>query len=159
MYKSSMIRIVKLSLFLVLAIGSGQAQTNKPVRLWYDKPAAQWEETLALGNGRLGMMPDGGVMQESIVLNDITLWSGAPQDANNYNANKKLPEIQKLLLAGKNDQAQALIDKDFICTGKGSGAEPFGCFQTLGRLGISFNYDATATTDYRRELSLDNAIA
>ena len=29
--------------------------------LWYDEPAAQWEETLPLGNGRLGMMPDGAI--------------------------------------------------------------------------------------------------
>lgn len=154
-------KLIKAGQLFLLLVGVSyvQSQSKAPLRLWYNKPAAQWEETLPLGNGRLGMMPDGGVMKESIVLNDITLWSGAPQDANNYNANKKLPEIQKLLIEGKNDQAQALIDKDFICTGKGSGAEPFGCFQTLGRLGISFNYDATATTDYRRELSLDNAIA
>jgi alpha-L-fucosidase 2 len=144
---------------LLLVIGYVQAQQQAPLRLWYSKPAAQWEETLPLGNGRLGMMPDGGLMKENIVLNDITLWSGAPQDANNYNANKKLPAIQKLLLEGKNDQAQALIDKDFICTGKGSGAEPYGCFQTLGRLGLSFNYDTTGYSDYRRQLSLDNAIA
>lgn len=162
MYKSSMIRIGKISLLLLLSISSGQAQPNKPLRLWYDKPAAQWEETLPLGNGRLGMMPDGGVMQENIVLNDITLWSGAPQDANNYTANQKLPEIQKLLLEGKNDAAQALINKDFICTGKGSGAEPFGCFQTLGRLGIAFNYDGQANapfTNYNRQLSLNDATA
>src|SRR5687767_9651858 len=87
---------------LLLVIGYAQAQQKAPLRLWYNKPAKQWEETLPLGNGRLGMTPDGGVMKESIVLNDITLWSGAPQDANNYNANKKLPEIQKLLLEGKN---------------------------------------------------------
>ncbi|OQP52644.1 glycoside hydrolase [Niastella yeongjuensis] len=161
MYKSSMIRIGKLSLLLLLIAGSGRAQ-NKPLRLWYDKPAAQWEETLPLGNGRLGMMPDGGVLQESIVLNDITLWSGAPQDANNYNANKKLPEIQKLLLEGKNDEAQELINKDFVCTGKGSGAEPFGCFQTMGRLGIAFTYEGAANvpfTSYSRQLSLNNATA
>ena len=59
---------------------------KEPLRLWYDKPAAQWEETLPLGNGRLGMTPDGGVTEEKIVLNDITLWTGAPQDANNYDA-------------------------------------------------------------------------
>src|ERR1044072_9056808 len=74
-----------------------------PLRTWYDQPARQWEETLPLGNGRLGMMPDGGILREHIVLNDITLWSGAPQDANNYEAYKKLPEIRQLLLAGKND--------------------------------------------------------
>ena len=150
----------QIMLCLLLWTGSSYSQQKAPLRLWYNKPAAQWEETLPLGNGRLGMMPDGGVMQESTVLNDITLWSGAPQDANNYNASKKLPEIQKLLIEGKNDQAQALIDKDFICTGKGSGAEPFGCYQTLGRLGISFNYDGQKEfTGYRRELSLNDAIA
>ncbi len=135
-----------------------------PLRLWYEKPAAQWEETLPLGNGRLGMMPDGGVMKENIVLNDITLWSGAPQDANNKEAYKKLPEIQRLLLEGKNDQAQALIDKDFICTGKGSGAEPFGCFQTMGNLSIAYRYNGVQDNEvkysnYTRGLSLDNAIA
>lgn len=28
-------------------------------QLYYMSPAAIWEETLPLGNGRLGMMPDG----------------------------------------------------------------------------------------------------
>ncbi len=45
---------------------------HRPLQLWFDKPAAQWEETLPLGNGRLGMTPDGGVEKEKIVLNDIT---------------------------------------------------------------------------------------
>jgi alpha-L-fucosidase 2 len=159
-------KLIRTGQLFLLLLGAGlvQAQQKTPLRLWYNKPATQWEETLPLGNGRLGMMPDGGIMKESIVLNDITLWSGAPQDANNYNANKKLPEIQRLLIEGKNDQAQALIDKDFICTGKGSGAEPYGCYQTLGRLNVAFSYDVTGSTDtpfrdYRRELSLDNAIA
>jgi alpha-L-fucosidase 2 len=34
------------------------------------------------------------IKEEHIVLNDITLWSGAPQDANNYEAYKSLPEIR-----------------------------------------------------------------
>src|ERR1700749_2252580 len=96
-----------VSLFLYSSILSfGQ---NRPLRLWYDQPAGHWEETLPLGNGRLGMMPDGGVTKEKIVLNDITLWSGASQDANNYEAYKKLPAIRLLLLQGRNDEAQALI--------------------------------------------------
>ena len=45
--------------------------------LWYDEPAVQWEETLPLGNGRLGMMPDGGIGKEHIVLNEISMWSGS----------------------------------------------------------------------------------
>ncbi|RWY46016.1 glycoside hydrolase family 95 protein [Mucilaginibacter gilvus] len=134
---------------------------NKPLRLWYDKPAARWEETLALGNGRLGMMPTSGVYEDNITLNDITLWSGAPQDANNYEAYKSLPEIRRLLSEGKNDEAQALVDKNFICKGIGSGGVPFGCYQTLGNLQLKFNYagDKAVPTDYKRELSLNNAVA
>lgn len=138
---------------------------KEPLRIWYDKPAGQWEETLPLGNGRLGMMPDGGVQKEKIVLNDITLWSGSPQDANNYDAYKKLPEIRQLLLEGKNDKAQDIINQSFICTGQGSGGARWGCFQTLGSLHLQFTYSGTRDGDsvaydhYQRELSLDNALA
>src|SRR5688572_82057 len=113
------------------------AQSNA-LELRYDKPAQTWEETLPLGNGRMGMMPDGGITTEKITLNDITLWSGAPQDANNYEAYKQLPRIRQLLKEGRNDEAQALMDKDFICTGKGSGSVPFGCYQVLGELQLQF---------------------
>ena len=59
-----------VTLLFIVSLCLGQQQ---PLRLWYDKPARVWEETLPLGNGRLGMMPDGGVTKENIVLNDITL--------------------------------------------------------------------------------------
>jgi alpha-L-fucosidase 2 len=139
------------------------AQT-KQLKLWYKQPAQRWEETVALGNGRLGMMPDGGVTAEKVVLNDITMWSGSSQDANNYEAYKKLPEIRNLLAAGKNVEAQAIIDKSFVCTGKGSGGVPFGCFQMLGDLNLSYRYKGIEDKDvkyenYERELSLNNALA
>jgi alpha-L-fucosidase 2 len=95
-----------ITLTLILCTLNLTAQQK--LRLWYDKPANMWEETLPLGNGRLGMTPDGGISKEKIVLNDITLWSGSPQDANNYQANKSLPEIRSLILEGKNDEAQAV---------------------------------------------------
>ncbi|MES2378285.1 MAG: glycoside hydrolase family 95 protein [Bacteroidota bacterium] len=146
-------------LLSLTTIAFGQKQQ---LRLHYDKPAVTWEETLPLGNGRLGMMPNSGISTEKIVLNDITLWSGSPQDANNYEAYKKLPEIRDLLLAGKNVEAQNLIDKDFVCTGKGSGGRQWGCFQTLGDLNLQFDYgnaDAAKFANYQRELSLNNAVA
>lgn len=148
-------------LFLITCFITSIAFTqNKPLKLWYDKPAAQWEETLPLGNGRLGMTPNSDINEEHIVLNDITLWSGAPQDANNYEAYKSLPEIRRLLAEGKNDEAQQLVDKNFICKGVGSGSEPFGKYQVLGDLKIKFNYaDHSIPQNYKRELSLDNAIA
>lgn len=136
------------------------AAQQQPLRLWYNKPAKVWEETLPLGNGRLGMTPDGGVNREKIVLNDITLWSGAPQDANNYEAYKQLPAIRQLLKEGKNDEAQALMDKSFVCTGKGSADVPFGCFQMLGELSLGYAYPkADSPSRYERALSLNDAIA
>ena len=140
------------------------APKQKDLKLWYDKPASQWEETLPLGNGRLGMTPDSKISNETIVLNDISLWSGAPQDANNYEAYKKLPAIRKLLIEGRNDEAQQLVNKDFVCLGKGGRGEPFGCFQTLGNLQIQYQYNgneinSSQVTNYYRELNLNNALA
>lgn len=113
-------------------------------------------------NGRLGITPNSGIDEEEIFLNDITLWSGGEQDANNYKAHKYLPEIRKLLLSGGNAKAEALVNKYFICTGKGSEDVPFGEFQVLGRLRLKFNYDGLNSNEYsnyRRELVLDSAIA
>jgi alpha-L-fucosidase 2 len=151
--------ITAIAFILPVAVCTGQ---DHPLTLKYDKPAQAWEETLPLGNGRLGMMPDGGVNTEKIVLNDITLWSGAPQDANNYEAYKQLPEIRRLLKEGRNDEAQALMDKDFVCTGKGSGSVPFGCYQVLGELQLQYfhdNTDKVQPRQYERTLSLSQAMA
>lgn len=160
--------IVKLTSLLLFALGTASYAQKTPLRLWYDKPAKVWEETLPLGNGRLGMMPDGGIQSETIVLNDITLWSGGPQDANNYDANKSLPQIRNFLQAGKNDEAEKLINKAFVCRGEGSGHGdganvPFGCYQVLGNLTMKFDekskHSESAIKDYKRELVLSEAIA
>ena len=70
-----MFLIIRVSCIVLLSTTYGYTQTLK---LWYDKPAAMWEETLPLGNGRLGMMPDGGVHKETIVLNDIRMLTNIP---------------------------------------------------------------------------------
>ncbi|RVU02838.1 glycoside hydrolase family 95 protein [Mucilaginibacter limnophilus] len=133
---------------------------KQELKLWYDKPAGMWEETLPLGNGRLGMTPDGGVSTEKITLNDITLWSGSPQDANNYNAYKVLPQIRKLIMEGKNDEAQELVNKEFVCKGPGSGGAQYGKFQVLGELQLQFDYEGKEEPqNYTRQLSLNTAIA
>lgn len=133
--------------------------------LWYDAPADIWESALPLGNGRLGMMPDGGVFRENIVLNDITMWSGSEADYSNPEALKSLPEIRKLLIDGKNYEAQQLMYETFTCGNKGSnygaGADAtFGCYQTLGNIGIDYSYgNDVKTKNYRRGLDLKTATA
>lgn len=140
------------------------AQSDE-LSVWYKQPARQWEESLPLGNGRLGMMPHGGIEKEVITLNEITLWSGGVQDANNVQASSHLPQIRSLLLQGRNDEAELLVNENFVCTGEGSGRGnganvPFGCYQTLGELQIDFDYpDQNLVTNYTRTLSLTDAIA
>ena len=117
-----------------------------------------------MGNGHLGMMPDGGIEKETIVLNDITLWSGAPSDDSNPKALDSLPEIQRLLKEGKNDEAQNLMYETFVCGGAGSGhgqgaKVPFGCYQTLGQMAIEFyDPDSGSVTNYKRTLCLNDAL-
>ena len=157
----------KMLLFLVMAgaLCACHRAATEPWVLRYDRPAEIWEECLPLGNGHLGMMPDGGVEVETIVLNDITLWSGAPSDDRNPKALQSLPEIQCLLKEGSNDLAQQLMYETFVCGGEGSGHGqganvPFGCFQTLGTMTLSFQYPNEDTiTHYQRSLCLDRATA
>jgi alpha-L-fucosidase 2 len=48
------------------------------LKLWYDKPASNWVEALAVGNGKIGAMVFGGVEKELLQLNESTLFSGGP---------------------------------------------------------------------------------
>src|SRR4030095_17116548 len=73
---------------------AGDALANASSRLWYRRPAQRWVEALPIGNGRLGAMVFGGVVEERLQLNDDTLWSGGPKDWNNPKARSVLPEIR-----------------------------------------------------------------
>ncbi len=132
--------------------------------IWFDKPAANFTESTPLGNGRLGAMMFGGVKDERIVLNESSVWSGSHQDADRPDAYKSLPEIQELLIEGKNAEAEALMNAKFTCKGPGSangtGDSQFGCYQVLGNLHLSFSGEPDVPFEnYRRELNLDDAVA
>ena len=142
------------------------AETAQELALRFNTPATAWEETLPLGNGRIGMMPDGGIDKELIVLNDITMWSGSEDpEALNPEALNYLPKIRELLLTGKNGEAQRMMYDHFQCGGLGSSGgkskdAPYGCFQMLGDLHINYSYPQTEDTgNYVRTLSLNDAVA
>ncbi len=85
------------------------AGTGDPLTLWYDAPAADWEQALPVGNGRLGAMIFGGVDHELLQLNDITVWSGGPElTADRPEAYKHLPEIRAAIRAGDHRKADQL---------------------------------------------------
>lgn len=132
--------------------------------LRFDKPAVRFQQSLPLGNGRLGAMVFGGVNEERIVLNESSVWSGSREDADRPDAHKALPEIRSLLLAGKNVEAEALVNANFTCRNKGSGwgsgeNVPFGCYQTLGNLRLTFGNSAGGAEEYSRKLDMASAVA
>lgn len=127
-------------------------------RLYFDKPARIWEETLPLGNGRLGMMPDGGIFQEKIVLNEISLWSGSEADYSNPEAAGSLPLIQQLLLEGRNREAQELMYRTFVP--RIPSGNTYGSYQILGNLVLTYHYrHQPDTSGYHRILQLNEALA
>lgn len=137
--------------------------TEKKQSYFFDRPADMWEESFPLGNGRIGLMPDGGIVREKIVLNEISLWSGGKQDSDNPQASWYLPRIRQLLFEGRNDEAQELMYNTFVCKGEGSalgnGANaPYGSYQLLGNLYIDYTDKNDQAEAYRRELSLNNAV-
>jgi alpha-L-fucosidase 2 len=80
---------------------SCQKSTDDPnLRLWYNKPASIWEEALPLGNGKTGAMVFGGVVTERYQLNDITLWSGYPEDENNPDGPEILEKTREAVFKG-----------------------------------------------------------
>lgn len=121
--------------------------------LWYRKPAAEWTEALPVGNGRIGAMVFGGVAEERLQLNEDTLWGGGPYDPVNPQAREALPEVRKLIFAGRYDEAQKLASAKVMATPLRQMA-----YQVLGDLLLSFpGLAALDDGSYRRELDIDAA--
>src|ERR1700691_4785726 len=147
-----MTKKTSLTLFMALVLAGMAAPLlaveNKSLpcetTIWFDAPANDFMESSPMGNGRLGAMMFGGVNDERIVLNESSVWSGSPQDADRPDAYKVLPEIRRLLLEGKNPEAEALLNANFTCQGPGSGGAQYGCYQVLGNLHLSFLADTNA---------------
>ena len=94
------------------------------MRLFYRQPAARWEETLPVGNGKQGGMVWGTVPEERIGLNDENLWSGYPRDKNRPHGGACLEEVRekifRAVLAG-----WSFVPEKGICqlSGKSAGSD------------------------------------
>ena len=123
-------------------------------RLWYDTPAKIWLEALPIGNGRLGGMVYGGPQTDEIQLNEDSFWSGGPHNNNSTTSAKNLDKVRNLIFSGKEQEAENLINQQFI---KG----PHGMkYLSLGSLKMAHTgITANKAVNYERELNLQTALS
>jgi len=128
-----------------------QAQTNT---LWYESPSKEWTDALPVGNGRIGAMIYGNPFNETIQLNEESLWAGSPADGNAVTG-EHLSRIQQLIIDNKISEAVELADKYLR-----SDPERIRSYQTFGDLNIQYFYpvDSYKCSDYRRSLDLTTGI-
>lgn len=123
-------------------------------RLWYKQPAAEWEEALPIGSGRLGAMVYGGTDRERIQLNEESMWYGGRADRINPDFKDNLPLIRKYLDEGQIAKAERLMDQSM--SGCPDSMHPY---QTLGEITFTFyGIDREKVTEYTRSLDLDQAV-
>ena len=126
------------------------AQEQAPMVLNYDKPATFFEESLPIGNGKMGALIYGGSDDNVIYLNDITLWTGKPVDRNlDADAHQWIPKIREALF---NEDYQLADSLQLHVQGPNS-----QYYQPLGTLHIK-DLGLGEIKDYRRSLNIDSAI-
>ena len=150
------------SILLLAAITSISLSCNKTFNdsehiLSYEQPASVWQEMLPVGNGRMGMMLDGNPLEEQIIINEISLWSGSEVDYANPDAAESLPAIRQALIEGRNARAQEIMYERFVPKKETDGGT-YGTYQVLGQLIMRHDYAGKAEPEhYRRWIDLREA--
>lgn len=144
-----------ITLLLLIPVSRTFAQNggDQSLRIWFDEPAATWNEALPVGNGRLGAMIFGNPAEERIQLNEETLWTGGPYHPAVEGAHESLAQIQEYLFAGDVMRAHDLFGRTMM----GIPYEQMK-YQSLGDLWLSFPGHETPD-NYVRELDLNTAVS
>lgn len=140
-----------LGMFAALGVSGQKPASGNDLTLWYESPAANWNEALPVGNGHMGAMIFGDPREERLQLNENTLYSGEPgMQFTEYNIFKSFPEVVRAAQDGEYDKADALIRRDWL-------GRLHQCYQPLGDLFIRFP-ERGEVTNYYRELNLADAV-
>ncbi len=122
------------------------------VLLWYNQPAAKWEDAMPVGNGRLGAMVFGKTDEERIQFNEDTYWTGGPYSTVVKGGYKMLPEIQKKIFENKMLEAHNLFGRYLM----GYPVEQQK-YQSLANLLLFFD-NKEKPENYKRWLDLETGI-
>ena len=162
-------------LLVQLVLIASIAAADQPILLQYDtpakgnllaKPAKQKKKrntigfiqtALPLGNGRLGAMFSGGIDQEHLLINEITLWMNAKrgqdevaQSSTRIGAFKKLDHVRQAYRDGKYGTKKGSMEE--LSTRHLSTVEPLGNFAPFADLLISTGHNPKSVSNYRRSL-------
>ena len=144
-----------LFIYLILSLPAFSQSNPSDLKIWLTKPAANWNEALPVGNGRLGAMVFGGIEEERLQLNEESVWTGQPRWDANPEALKTLPKVRQLLFEGKYQEAEKLAQNGILGKFRRDNASSY---QTLGDLTLDFG-TLRGVTNYKRELDISEAIA
>lgn len=142
---------------MALALSGCQSATDScgTIELWYAQPAKVWMESLPIGNGRLGAMTYGGIEEEKLALNESTMWSGQyNENQNKPFGREKMNQLRKLFFEGKLSEGNRIAGDNLH-----GNQTSFGTHLPIGDLKMQFIYPEGKVTDYRRSLSLDEAVS
>ena len=142
---------------MALALSGCQSATDScgTTELWYAQPAKVWMESLPIGNGRLGAMTYGGIEEEKLALNESTMWSGQyNENQNKPFGREKMDQLRKLFFEGKLSEGNRIAGDNLH-----GNQTSFGTHLPIGDLKMQFIYPEGKVTDYRRSLSLDEAVS
>ena len=138
-------------IFCFLTFFDARAQDRNLLR--YEKPAANWNEALPIGNGHIGAMVFGGLLQDRVQLNENTVWAGGPNNTIDSAARPYVDQVRQLLVQKKYQEAQAVANKNL--GPKGNSGMPY---QIAGNLYLNFPDQQNAGA-YSRDLNIGNATA
>lgn len=145
--------LISLTILLALSIPNIYGKTISSNKLWYSEPGDEWMEAIPIGNGRLSGMIYGNPEKETIAINEISMWSGAPDStSNNLCGAEALAEMREAFFSDDPIKGNQLGEK--YLTGR---MTTFGTHVPLGNLVIELEGQKTYT-DYRRELQMDKAV-
>lgn len=148
-------------ILIIHSIGIAYALNDPSKEIWFKQPATGFDQSLVLGNGRIGAMVFGGTEEERIILNEESMWSGSRAENSIPGGHKNLPEIRKLLSEEKFEEANKLTRESFkVKNGPKYSKQisPFGRYQTLGTLRLTFSSSSEPVLGYERKLDLGTAI-
>ena len=159
-------------LLVQLVLISSIAAADQPILLQYDTPAIDniksrrrkkskglgyIQTALPLGNGRLGAMFSGGIDQEHLLINEITLWMNAKrgqdevaQSSTRIGAFKELDTVRQAYRDGKYGTKRGSMED--LSTQHLSTTEPLGNYAPFADLIISTGHDPKSVSKYRRTL-------